>query len=102
MTGVLINTIVLTIIIAVILRGEDRPDTSGLLTLPLGLNILALVSALLIGKVPFIGELHWILVFVVSVSLLRWIFDITLKQSLLVGGIWMGWMLLYPYLAELL
>ena len=99
---VLIQTVILTIIIWLVLRGEDRPNTSGLLALPLGLSILALLSALLIGTIHFMGRLHFILVFAVSVFLLKLVFEITLKQSLLISVIWVGLMLLYPFLVDLL
>ena len=102
MVNVLVNAIVLTIIIWLVLRGEDRPNTSGLLALPLGLSILALVFSLLLGGVEFIGRLYLIAVFAVSVFSLRWSFDITLWQSLLVSGIWIAWLVLYPFLGDLL
>ena|SRR5437867_2478164 len=102
MAGVFIQTIVLTIIILFVIRKEDRPNTSDLLTLPLGLSILALLSGLLIGSKASIGNLHLILVFAVSVFLIKLDFEITLKQSLLISMIWIGLMLLLPYLWVLL
>ena len=102
MVNVLVNAIVLTIIIWLVLRGEERPNTSSLLALPLGLSILTLVFSLLLGRVEFIGRLYLIVVFAVSVFSLRWSFDMTLWQSLLVAGIWIAWLVLYPFLADLL
>ena len=100
MLFVFVNTIVLTVIFYLVVRGEHRPSTSGLLGLPLGLSIIALMSSLFLGTIEFIGKFHFIAAFAVSVLCFRWAFDIPMKQSLLVCGIWMAWLVLYPIVAS--
>lgn len=58
MIGVFVNSIVLTVILAVIMRKKSNLSSSNLLGLPLGLSILTLVASLLIN------DFHLVIIFV--------------------------------------
>jgi hypothetical protein len=87
--NIFLHALVLGIIVLIVTKGENRPDISILLGLPIGLSVLSGFLFL------FIGYISVIISFGISVFALRWAFDLTTRQSLLVASIWSIWQILY-------
>jgi hypothetical protein len=87
--NIFLHAIVLGIIILIVTKGQNRPDISILLGLPIGLGVL---SGFLFF---FLGIYSLIISFGISVFALRWAFDLTTKQSLIITGIWSVWQIVY-------
>jgi hypothetical protein len=87
--NIFLHAIVLGIIILIVTKGQNRPDISILLGLPIGLGILSGFLFL------FLGMFSIIISFGISVFALRWAFDLTTGQSLLITGIWSVWQIVY-------
>ncbi len=90
--NIVLHAIVLGIIILIVTKGQNRPDISILLGLPIGLGVL---SGFLFF---FLGMYSIIISFGISVFALRWAFDLTTKQSLIITGIWSAWQIVYAIL----
>ena len=87
--NIFLHAIVLGIIILIVTKGQNRPDISILLGLPIGLGVLSGFLFL------FLGMFSIIISFGISVFALRWAFDLTTGQSLLITGIWSVWQIIY-------
>jgi len=87
--NIFLHAIVLGIIILIVTKGQNRPDISILLGLPIGLGVLSGFLFL------FLGMFSIIISFGISVFALRWAFDLTTGQSLLITGIWSVWQIVY-------
>ena len=89
---IFLHALILGIIVLVVTKGQNKPDISILLGLPIGLSILSSFLFL------FLGYFSIILSFAVSVYALRWAFDLTTKQSLIITSIWSVWQIVYSFL----
>jgi hypothetical protein len=90
--NIFLHAIVLGIIILIVTKGQNRPDISILLGLPIGLGVL---SGFLFF---FLGMYSIIISFGISVFALRWAFDLATKQSLIITSIWSVWQIVYAIL----
>jgi uncharacterized membrane protein len=70
-------------------KGQNKPDISILFGLPIGLGILSSILYIFLGIFSLIISLG------ISVFALRWAFDLTTKQSLIVIGFWGAWQIVY-------
>jgi hypothetical protein len=87
--NIFLDALVLGIIVLIVTKGENRPDISILLGLPIGLSVLSGFLFL------FLGYFSIIISFGISVVALRWAFDLTTKQSLIITSIWSVWQIIF-------
>ena len=89
--GMILNAVVLGVIILLVTKGENRPDISILLGLPLGLGLLSSFLFLYLGWIAIVVSLG------ISIFALRWAFDLSTKQSLVTTGAWGVWQIVYSF-----
>ena len=94
--NIFLNALVLGFIVLIITKGQNRPDISILLGLPIGLSFLSGILFL------FLGYFSIIISFGISVFALRWAFDLTTRQSLTATSIWSVWLLVYAIVRSIL
>jgi hypothetical protein len=87
--GFFLNALVLGIIVLIVTKGESRPDISVLLGIPVGLGVLSVLLFF------FLGIFSLIIVLGIAIFALRWAFDLTTKQALIVSGLWGVWQVIY-------
>ncbi len=87
--NIILNALILGIIILIVTKGQNKPDISILFGLPIGLGILSGILFLFLGIFSLVISLG------IAVFALRWAFDLTTNQSLIVTGIWGAWQIVY-------
>jgi hypothetical protein len=92
--NIFLHALVLGIIVLIVTKGQNRPDISILLGLPIGLSVLSGFLFL------FLGYFSIIISFGISVFALRWAFDLTTRQSLTVTSIWSVWQIVYTIIKD--
>jgi presenilin-like A22 family membrane protease len=90
--NIFLHALVLGIIILIVTKGQNKPDISILLGLPISLGVLSGILSLFLGLFSLVISLG------IAVFALRWAFDLTLKQALIVTGAWGVWQLLFSML----
>ncbi len=87
--NIFLHAFVLGIILLIVTKGQNRLEGSILLGLPIGLGILSGILFLLLGIFSLVISLG------ITVFSLRWAFDLSINQSLIVTGIWGAWQIVY-------
>ena len=87
-----INAIILGIVILIVNKGQNVPDISILLGLPIGLGLLSGFLILLLGIYSVA------IIFGIALFALRWAFSLTTKQAVTVTGIWCAWQIAYAFI----
>lgn len=94
--NIFLHALVLGIIVLIVTKGQNRPDISILLGLPIGLSFLSGLLFL------FLGYYSIIISFGISAFALRWAFDLTTRQSLTVTSIWSIWQIVFTIIKDIL
>ncbi len=88
----ILNAIILGIVIFIVNKGQNVPDISILLGLPIGLGVLGSILML------FFGIYSLIIIFGIALISLKWAFSLTTGQSAIVTGIWCVWQVVYTFI----
>jgi presenilin-like A22 family membrane protease len=87
--NIILNALVLGIIILIATKGQNKPDISILFGLPIGLGILSGILFLFLDLFSIVISLG------IAIFALRWAFELTTKQALIVTGAWGVWQILF-------
>lgn len=96
MFTLILNTCVLGITVFFVSGGSGHIEKYSLFGLCIGLGLMSFLLSL------FIGLLSIVVVFGVTVVALKWMCDMTTKQSLIATAIFTGWQFAYAIAKELL
>ncbi len=87
--NIILNALVLGIIILIVTKGQNKPDISILFGLPIGLGVLSGILFVFFGLYSLIISLA------IAIFALRWAFDLTTQQALIVTGAWGAWQIIF-------